>query len=474
MMSATAGAQPTGYGEPAPPPPPPPPAEAVAIDGSTATPVADAATAKPDADKPDAKAKAKKKPPPPLRFELANDVVVTPRVEYMMRYRHFEARDFTAGTGADFFRHRARIGLGAVWAKKVGVFAQVQDVRTFGEESNTLFDFDADNFDMHQGYLQLMPFEGFEVRAGRQEIAYENHRLIGSVGWIEQARSFDAVRFSFHKGMLKLDSFYAKVTEDFASPLDEDGNPTIVNDLDLLASNLHLKIADPLEIGLVAVGNYGGPTPAANNRLMTVGGLITGKTPYGLSYRAEGYGQFGEGAGATTFGAYLLAADLKMVFKKVTTKPFIEAFGEFLSGDDDPGDSDEHAFNTLYSTAHKFHGEMDFFLNLPVHTGKRGLMDIGGALGFSPVEKLTFSPVYHYFRAMAEQPAAVDPATGAVTTPAGLMEFGHELDLRLNYAPLKYFKFDVVYGLFAPGEIFEATKGDKLEHLVYSTAHVSF
>jgi hypothetical protein len=463
LAAAPASAQPSGYGDT---PPAAPAADAavtaqpVAIDGSAATdaPAADAKA--PDAGEA-AKAKKKKKPPPPLRTELPGDIVLTPRAEYMLRFRHFEGKDFTGGTGADFFRHRARLGMGAVWDKKIGVFAQMQDVRTWGEESNTLFDFDADNFDLHQGYLQLMPFEGFEIRAGRQEIAYENHRIIGSVPWIEQARSFDAVRFSFKKGMLKLDSFYAKVTEDQASPLDADGNPTIVNDLDLLAGNLHLAIADPFEVGLIAVGNYGGPTPAANNRLMTIGGLITGKTPYGLSYRAEGYGQFGEGAGDISYGAYLLAADLKYVFTKAPTKPFLEAYGEFVSGDDDPTDTDEHSFNTLYSTAHKFHGEMDFFLNLPVHTQKRGLMDVGGALGFSPVEKLTFSPIYHYFRAMAEQ-------------PDGLNEFGHEVDLRAAYKPWKYFKFDMVYGFFAPGEIFEASRGTKIEHLLYSTAHVSF
>ena len=34
-------------------------------------------------------------------------------------------------------------------------FAQIQDVRVWGEETNTLADFSADRFDLHQAWVEL-------------------------------------------------------------------------------------------------------------------------------------------------------------------------------------------------------------------------------------------------------------------------------------------------------------------------------
>ncbi|MEZ4447735.1 MAG: alginate export family protein [Polyangiaceae bacterium] len=374
----------------------------------------------------------------------------TPSAEYMLRYRHFEARDFTPSTGADYLRHRARLGLDLDWEKRVGVFVQVQDIRVLGEELDTLTDFDANGFDLHQGYARVRPLDGLELRLGRQEIAYENHRLIGTVAWLEQARAFDGARISFDHDMLHLDAFYAKVLEDYATSHQEAG---AIGDVDLLAGNLHLAILPELDLGLVGVLETSG-----QRGLATFGGLLGGKLEVGFSYGLEGYGQLGHGAGDVDYRSFLLAGHLGQTID-VTTKPYAGAFVELVSGDSDPTDTTKSSFTTLYSTAHKFHGEMDFFLNLPRDTAEAGLLDLGGTLGFHPLPSIDLGATYHHFRAAAAQ-------AGSGST------FGHELDAILKLVPFKPLYLDFVYGLFVPEEIFEETRGDDLEHFIYSTVWV--
>ncbi len=381
-----------------------------------------------------------------------------PTGQYKIRFRHEEGRDFVAGGNANTARHRARLGFGVTYQDAVGGMIQVQDVRVFGSERNTLGDFSADGFDLHQGYLRLMPIEGLEIRIGRQEIAFENHRLIGNVGWIEQARSFDAGRLMFESGMLKLDSFYAKVSEASASPLDATGAPIFTEDRDVLGFNLHIAPFDELEVAPIFIGDFGGND---GTRRLTVGGLVTGKTAFGLSYGGEGYYQHGNANGDVAYRAFLVGGYLG--FKaKVNTQPFVRAFADVLSGDAAPGDGTRRTFNTLFHTGHKFYGEMDFFLNLPADTFQRGLADIGGTVGLSPMKLMKAYATLHHFRATADQ-------------GDGLGTFGNELDLKIDYKPWPLFTIDLLYGLFAPGDIFEVGRSNtKLEHFLYSTADFGF
>ena len=377
----------------------------------------------------------------------------------MLRFRHYEGHDFGDGSVADTVKHRARLGLAATYDKRFGVMVQVQDVRLWGEEANTLGDFVANGFDLHQGYLRVMPFKGMELRAGRQEIAFENHRLIGTVGWLEQARSFDALRIMFKHGMWRVDTFYSKIGEDASTATDAAGNPIHPDDKDVLAGNIHIAPFKELEIGLVDVLNI---NDVNGQKRYTVGGIISGKTSFGLSYSAEGYYQGGGADGDVDYSAYMFAVNPKFTVKSLSTKPFIAARFEMISGDSDPNDNTVKSFDTLFATNHKFYGEMDFFLNLPVHSGARGLMDIGPTVGWSPHKTVSVKLSHHYFRA-------------AATRDDDLKEFGHEIDAKAVFKPYKGLAFDFNYSAFVPGDVFKSTTGsDDAEHFIYTTANAKF
>ena len=377
-------------------------------------------------------------------------------LQYRPRLYVNQGHDFQAGGGYTVVMHRARIGAGATYDKKFGVYLEMQDVRRFGDEQNTLGDFTADTFDLHQGFARVMPMDSLEIRVGRQEVGLENHRLIGTVGWTEQARSFDGARVTYTQGRLGVDALYARVAEDYLSTVAEPSDDANTSDVDLAAANLHYYLSEWASVGGLGILDA---DDASGRKRITLGAIVTGAGS-GISYSAEGYYQMGSADGDVSYAAYLAAGHLRYTLQGPLA-PFAEVFGEVVSGDDDGTDSDINSFDTLYATNHKFYGEMDFFLDLPKHSEGRGLMDVGAQAGFSPFKRVAAMITGHYFRGMED-------------VGDGLEVFGTEIDARIDWKPYKKFKVDFVYAIFLPGEILEPAKSSQPEHFAYTTLDVSF
>jgi len=392
----------------------------------------------------------------PLGFDVG-EFRLTPHAQYRIRYRHHEGHDFAAGSVNDTLRHRARLGMSVMWQKMLGVTVQLQDVRTFGEETNTLGDYHADGFDLHEAYAVVAPFQHSAFRLGRQEIRVENERLVGAVDWSEQGRSFDALRFLYRADGLNLDGFYAKVREQsIVRPQDQGSIPAA--NRHLLGANLHQDLMSEFRAGLVVLADH---DRNDGRRQHTVGAIAGGEIAELLRYEGEGYYQFGGAYGDVSYSAFLAAAKLRLTFD-IPTKPFLEAYGAFLSGDDNPDDLTRRTFETVYATNHKFYGEMDFFLDIARDTQERGLRDIGGMVGASPFEGFKLHAAYHLFQAMAER-------------ADGLETFGHELDVKGVYRFWKHARVALLYGVFFPGDIKKRGVVDpRAEHFAYSTLDVKF
>ena len=103
---------------------------------------------------------------------------------------------------------------------------QLQDVRIWGEETSTLGDFRADNFDLHQGFIQADFGEDgwLGTRVGRQEVNLGGQRLVGAVGWTQQGRSFDGVRVRTDKSWGTIDFLAFSLAEDQAAATDYDAS----------------------------------------------------------------------------------------------------------------------------------------------------------------------------------------------------------------------------------------------------------
>lgn len=376
---------------------------------------------------------------------------VTPSGQILARFRHAEGRDFLPGNVTNTVTQRSRAALRFDYGR-VGAFVQLQDVRVWGEETDTLGDFSADGLDLHQGFLQINLTDGLDLRVGRQEINFLNQRLIGNVGFVEQARSFDAVRLSHvcPEGRSVADLFYARTRDGIA---DDDLRAEHV-----VAGMWQYKLHAAFVPALVAIVDLNGPSDRTR---VTTGLHATGVFDFGLSYSLEGYFQGGSAANDVSISAFFTALNVRYTLTDTPTRPFIEVRAELASGDDDPDDASQTSFDTLFATNHRYYGEMDFFLNLPANTGQRGLIDLGGAIGLSPHANVDLSFAAHIFSAQQAR--------------GGDAGFGTELDLRAEWRPMKHLRFDVVYAIFLPGDGFTGGNPDAgAEHFVYATADASF
>jgi hypothetical protein len=319
-----------------------------------------------------------------------------------------ESRAQGEGTRETFTSMRVRAQVQALLGDAGQVFIQLQDVRYFGEEANTLGDFRADALDLHQGYLEIGPGSGIggTLRVGRQVLALGEERLVGAVEWTQQGRSFDGARFTASPtGTLKVDLLAMKLQEKSSATFDFDG--------DFLGAygTVDLKAGGSLDLyGLLTRNSRPGGSDEH-----TVGGLWKAEAgPVGL--RLEGSLQGGRREGAEV-SAYMVGGRAGMAIHEKAT---LILWYDHLSGDNDPNDDEVKVFNTLFATNHAFYGAADYFLNIPLHTGGLGLRDAAVKLAVNPTESTELKVDLHAFSTAAG---------GELTT----RRLARELDLTLTH-----------------------------------------
>ncbi len=333
---------------------------------------------------------------------------------------------FTANTLV-FVTHRARLDLTAEYGDWL-VFVQPQDVRTWGSEVNTAAQ--GNRVDLHQGFAQYTAAPEFKLRVGRQEIAYLNHRIIGSLDWAQPARSFDAVRVGGDIEKVHWDAFLAPLAN--AAPrVDDQGNALPPADAPADTGNREGGVASAVlsysNAGrtVAALGVYDWNRDARRYR-RTVGLHTAGRIIGDASFLLEGYYQDTNAAGTDT-EAYLYAGELGYNFSSLPVKPGLSVGYTAISGNTE----NYGTFDTLFATNHKFYGYMDVFLALPAHTGGRGLRD-----------------------AFVNASATVGPTANTVTFhrflagPGNEGAFGNELDVISTWKINKHVSWQNGVGVF--------------------------
>ncbi|MEO5581128.1 MAG: alginate export family protein [Saprospiraceae bacterium] len=113
---------------------------------------------------------------------------------------------------AAFTSQRTRLILGYKWDRlKFG--ASIQDVRVWGQDASSLSNADGNRLMLHEGWADLILFnkadtsikaKGIDlmsIKIGRQELNYDDVRLIGNLDWLQQGRRHDLVLLKIvHQG----------------------------------------------------------------------------------------------------------------------------------------------------------------------------------------------------------------------------------------------------------------------------------
>jgi hypothetical protein len=321
----------------------------------------------------------------------------------------YELRDPVAGERVTFTSMRLRANLTASLPQGVGAFVQLQDVRFWGEETSTLTDFRADNFDVHQAYVEIASPETGRLRArvGRQEAVFGGQRLIGAVGWTQQGRAFDGVRLTATGPLGTVDVIGYQLGEASAA---------VPGAREAFFTGAYATFTEILGGALDVYTLYDRVGGAADSKRATLGVRLAGGRAT-LSYRLEGSYQFGTTA-TDDIGAFMLGARAGYTF--AGGRASVTLWYDYLSGDDDPTDNETSVFHTLFATNHKFYGLADLFTNIPAHTGGLGLQDAALKLAARPRDDVRLNADLHVF---------LLAKTGTLASG----HLGEELDLTANY-----------------------------------------
>jgi hypothetical protein len=397
-----------------------------------------------------------------------------------LRYRgEVDMRDFNEDTSEDIVNsQRTRLNA-KVDQDRYHVFLQIQDVRVWGEEDDTLTDASADGLDMHQAYFKIDDVfgTGVGVQVGRQEINFADQRLVGAVDWTQNARSLDGFVLSRAFGdqgvvipfLLQLkekDAIAAGGSLRQANPNVDEGE-----DQDMWAAGFH-SVWNVSENNAIQPHVYYVRDGASNLNLYTLGFYYDGKAG-DVSYDFTADWQTGD-MGDIDISAYLVAANVGFQSGPL----FVGAGIDYLSGDDDANDNDVNSFNTLLATNHKFYGYMDYFTNFGSTSDDvkgLGLIDYHAKAWYTFGGSTKAGIDAHYFTTAETADSASDTRLG------GDDKLGTELDLgfKTKSGPLDiYAGYSVFFEDDAMEARFHGTTGsdnnEDIGHWAFVMASINF
>jgi len=366
-----------------------------------------------------------------------------PRTEF--RHGYSKLADVSSKT-AIFISQRSRINFHFNHEKyKIGM--SIQDVRVWGDEEQLK---DISSVVVHEAWGEISFNQHLSVRLGRQEFVYDDHRLLGNVNWVQQARSHDAALLKFH-----IKDWQA----DFAAAYNNQGEELFRNryTLNNYRSLFFLWINKPFNkiLKISALGIADGFQAADSTVDETIYRYTFGAhfqfMEDNLGLNGSLYYQSGQDRNYTSVNAYMFA--LKGIYKHERFS--INAGIDFLSGTNglSSNNSEINTFNTLYATNHKFYGLMDYFINIPLHTLNGGLKDLFTGISYKITEEATFLINYHNFSLSNN---ISDPANPG---KAIIKELGSEIDIIGNYNFHRDLNIKAGFSVMFPTTSMEVLKG---------------
>jgi len=378
------------------------------------------------------------------QFTISGEI--RPRSEYRHGVKTLANEDQDA---AFFTDQRSRLNFDFK-AKKTKLFISLQDVRTWGNQSQLVVN-NGLATGVHQAWAKISLDEKWAMKLGRQEIFYDDQRIFGNVGWAQQARSHDAALLIFQdstfKGHLGL-AFNQNSPQLVGTSYSIPKNYKSIQYVWLHKDWNQVK-------GSLLVLNNGVQVNFANgdfetNFSQTIGGRI-GYAKNKFSSNFSLYYQGGTNADTLDrkINAFYFGLDASL---KVEKNVIFTIGTEILSGNDQLNNNGENnAFTPFYGTNHKFNGLMDYFY-VGNHIGNVGLNDLYAKVAYKK-NKFDASIALHYFLTNSNIQIPQDIGNSADTY------LGTELDFVLGWKLKSGAAFKMGYSQMFGSETMEILKG---------------
>lgn len=339
----------------------------------------------------------------------------------------------------DFILQRTRMSLALDPVNWLHFFGEAQDARSYGlsQVNGTI----RDTVDVRQAYAMLGSEGGWwDVKAGRQVLAYGSERLMGGSNWTNTARAFDGVKLTLRHKRDWVDAFASSVVN---NDLDDWDHHQAGNNLHgIYGSVASLLPGARIEPYVFYRGNH-----AAGSYNWTGGARVAGAAKGGWSYELDLLRQAGD-TGRQRLSGW---ATTLQVQRQIRAFPWnFAALGEFnyATGDRNPNDNESNTLDQLYPTNHSIYGIVDMI-------GRRNAENARIQLGVQPRTWLTVRGAVHSFW-LASRYDALYMANGAVAVPAqaggaATRDVGREVDFTGDLKLSRFYEIGLQYGHLFPG-----------------------
>lgn len=296
--------------------------------------------------------------------------------------------------------------------------------------------------DMHEAYFAIRPTqnENFYVFAGRQELAYGDHLLLGSVPWHRIGRSFDGIKARYQlQSNLTLDAFRMTLKENNAA-----APAGSASDAKLDGAYLSSSLGKSFKQADLYALKRSHQTP----------GVFKDTSAYGVRFKSNIEGTKLDYRAEATLEQVKLAADSSL--KKSEYQVNLELglklnFYETRLGVE-YFDATEN-YDQLFPTAHKFLGFADQF-------SRRNIKGQVIHLSTKPVDKVTFLADYHFFQKHDNQGAVYKFDGTGLGANGTSYEVARELDLIVAYDFTQNLQVSYGYSWVMPGKYLKDQAAD--------------
>ena len=297
-----------------------------------------------------------------------------------------------------------------------------------------------------EAWVKLKTKGGMFAQIGRQELNYDDERILGRNDWAMAALSHDVLRIGYESHGHKVHAILAYNqraeninggttyrSDDGAQPYKTMHTvwyhyrvPRLPLGMSLLFMNIGMEeaqVADPsLEFQQL------------------IGGYIS-FTPHRWKMEGSFYYQTGKDEFSIPISAYM--GSVKATYAPSASYSLFAGY-DYLSGDDNPvvpkpgifglvQHKKVHGFNTVYGSHHQFYGAMDFFyVGAFYGSYTPGLQNLFMGGTYSPLKDLSITANYHYLSVASKISEAE-------------RSLGHEIELSASYNIMKEAKVSMGY-----------------------------
>lgn len=313
------------------------------------------------------------------------------------------------------------------------------------------------SFNLYEGWIKVYSHSGLFAKVGRQELVYDNERIIGNNDWTMAAQSHDVLKFGIERSRHQLHIIlgYNQNSANINGGTEYYNGAEPWKTMQTLWYHYNVPHV-PLDVSLLAM-NVGTQSTFSEGDKTENQQLIGTYLKYQTKkWKLEGsfYYQMGHSEESLPINAWMGALRGEHHFN-----PNLSLYGgyDYLSGDESfhvpniggfglQQHKKVNGFNLLFGSHHQFYGAMDFFYLSSFYGGfSPGLQNIYAGTKWSPFQPLSITSTYHYF-------------STATKVSDSNWTLGHEIELGASYAIMKDVKLSLGYSFMVGTKTMERLK----------------